>query len=80
MYNVLQSFDLENGGKPLKQVPLPHTYYTAIVTPDNKTVWVGGGGGDFIAFDAETLEKKGEVKLPGNGSMSNNSVRLFSTR
>lgn len=80
VYNVLQSFDLENGGKPLKQVPLPHTYYAVIVTPDNKTVWVGGGGGDFIAFDAETLEKKGEVKLPGNGSMSNNSVRLFSTR
>lgn len=80
VYNVLQSFDLENGGKPLKQVPLPHTYYTAIVTPDNKTLWVGGGGGDFIAFDAETLEKKGEVKLPGNGSMSNNSVRMFSTR
>ena len=80
VYNVLQSFDLENGGKPLKQVPLPHTYYTAIVTPDNKTLWVGGGGGDFIAFDAETLEKKGEVQLPGNGSMSNNSVRMFSTR
>lgn len=79
VYNVLQSFDLENGGKPLKQVPLPHTYYTAIVTPDNETLWVGGAAGDFIAFDTDTLEQIGQVKIPNGGSMSNNSVRLFTT-
>lgn len=80
VYNVLQSFDLEHGGKPIKQVPLPHTYYTAHVAPNGKVLWVGGGAGDFIAFDTSTLEKIGEVKIPNGGHMSNNAVRMFSTK
>lgn len=77
VYNVLQSFDLANSGKPLKQIPLPHTYYTVHVSSNNKNVWLGGGAGDFLVVNSETLEKVGEVKIPGGGHMSNNAVRMF---
>lgn len=81
VYNVLQSFDLENSGKPLKQVSLPHTFYSVAVSSDNKYVWIGGAGGDLLIYDGTTLEKVGELKLPGNANMSNNSaLRLFTVQ
>ncbi|MCK9801386.1 quinohemoprotein amine dehydrogenase subunit beta [Pseudomonas sp. MAFF 302030] len=81
VYNVLQSFDLENGGKPLKQLNLPHTFYSVVVSSDNKYVWIGGAGGDLLIYDAATLDKVGELKLPGNANMSNNSaLRLFTVQ
>ena len=75
-YNVLESFDLEKGAS-VKRVPLPHSYYSVNVSTDGKTVWLGGALGDLAAYDAETLEKKGQVDLPGNASMSLSSIRLF---
>jgi len=75
-YNVLESFDLVNDTS-LKRVDLPHSYYSVNVSSDGKTVWLGGALGDLAAYDAETLEKKGQVDLPANASMSLASVRLF---
>ncbi|MDB6176261.1 quinohemoprotein amine dehydrogenase subunit beta [Paracoccus sp. Z330] len=76
-YNVLESFDLQED-KSIKRVPLPHSYYSVNVSTDGDTVWLGGALGDLAAYDSETLEKKGQVDLPGNASMSLASVRLFS--
>lgn len=76
-YNVLESFDLEKNAS-IRRVPLPHSYYSVNVSSDGGTVWLGGALGDLAAYDAETLEKKGQVDLPGNASMSLGSVRLFS--
>lgn len=75
-YNVLESFDLEKNAS-IKRVALPHSYYSVNVSTDGSTVWLGGALGDLAAYDAETLEKKGQVNLPGNASMSLASVRLF---
>ncbi|MEF9603447.1 quinohemoprotein amine dehydrogenase subunit beta [Paracoccus sp. PXZ] len=75
-YNVLESFDLEKNAS-IKRVALPHSYYSVNVSTDGSTVWLGGALGDLAAYDAETLEKKGQVDLPGNASMSLASVRLF---
>ncbi|WJS86657.1 quinohemoprotein amine dehydrogenase subunit beta [Paracoccus sp. TOH] len=75
-YNVLESFDLERNAS-IRRVPLPHSYYSVNVSTDGSTVWLGGALGDLAAYDAETLEKKGQVDLPGNASMSLASVRLF---
>lgn len=75
-YNVLESFDLEQGAS-IKRVGLPHSYYSVNVSTDGGTVWLGGALGDLAAYDAETLEKKGQIDLPGNASMSLTSVRLF---
>ncbi len=75
-YNVLESFDLEKDVS-IRRVPLPHSYYSVNVSSDGRTVWLGGALGDLAAYDAETLEKKGQVDLPGNASMSLSSIRLF---
>ena len=75
-YNVLESFDLDKDA-PIKRVPLPHSYYSVNVSTDGKTVWLGGALGDLAAYDAETLERKGQIDLPGNASMSLSSIRLF---
>ncbi len=75
-YNFLSSFDME-AGKPLKRVPLPHSYYSVNVSSDGGTVYLGGAMSDVSAYDAETLEKKGEVQMPGGASISLASVRMF---
>lgn len=76
VYNVLELFDAELA-KPIKRVPLPHSYYSVNVSADGKTVWLGGALSDLAAYDAETLEKKGQVDLPGGASISLSSVRMF---
>ncbi len=75
-YNFLSSFDME-AGKPLKRVPLPHSYYSVNVSSDGRTVYLGGAMSDVSAYDAETLEKTGEVQMPGGASISLASVRMF---
>ncbi len=75
-YNVLESFDLETG-EPIKRVPLPHSYYSVNVSSDGQTVWLGGALSDLAAYDAETLEKKGQVDMPGGAAMSLASIRIF---
>ena len=75
-YNFLSSFDLETG-KPIKRVPLPHSYYSVNVSTDGKTVYLGGALSDVAAYDAETLERKGAVEMPDKASISLASVRLF---
>lgn len=75
-YNFLSSFDLTEG-KPIKRVPLPHSYYSVNVSSDGRTVWLGGALSDVAAYDAETLERKGEVRMPDGASISLASVRMF---
>ena len=75
-YNVLESFDLVNNA-PIKRVSLPHSYYSVNVSSDGKTVWLGGALSDVAAYDAETLERKGEVRMPDGASISLASVRMF---
>lgn len=75
-YNSLSSFDLAEG-KPLKRVPLPHSYYSVNVSSDGKTVYLGGAMSDVAAYDAETLEKTGEVQMPDGAAISAASVRVF---
>ncbi|AUH63384.1 quinohemoprotein amine dehydrogenase subunit beta [Paracoccus zhejiangensis] len=75
-YNNLSSFDLATS-KPIKRVPLPHSYYSVNVSSDGKTVYLGGAMGDVAAYDAETLERKGEVLMPDGASISLASTRVF---
>ncbi|HRO15306.1 MAG TPA: quinohemoprotein amine dehydrogenase subunit beta [Paracoccus sp. (in: a-proteobacteria)] len=75
-YNFLSSFDM-GSSKPVKRVPLPHSYYSVNVSSDGRTVWLGGALSDVAAYDAETLERKGEVRMPDGASISLASVRMF---
>ncbi|MCO8143675.1 quinohemoprotein amine dehydrogenase subunit beta [Rhodovulum tesquicola] len=76
VYNQLASFDLETRA-PIKRVNLPHSYYSVNVSSDGSTVYIGGTLGNIGVYDAETLEKKGQIDLPDGYSMSLASVRLF---
>ncbi|AUH35428.1 quinohemoprotein amine dehydrogenase subunit beta [Paracoccus tegillarcae] len=75
-YNFLSSFDLE-ASAPIKRVPLPHSYYSVNLSSDGKTVYLGGAMGDVAAYDAETLERTGEVMMPDGAAISLASVRVF---
>lgn len=75
-YNFLSSFDLE-ASKPIKRVALPHSYYSVNLSSDGQTVYLSGAFDDVAAYDAETLERKGEVKMPDGASMSLASIRVF---
>ncbi|MAU46714.1 MAG: quinohemoprotein amine dehydrogenase subunit beta [Yangia sp.] len=75
-YNVLESFDMEKV-EPLKRVALPHSYYSVNVSSDGNTVWLGGALSDLAAYDAETLERKGQVDMPDGAAMSLSNIRLF---
>lgn len=75
-YNVLESFDLEKNAS-IKRVSLPHSYYSVNVSSDGSTVWLGGALSDLAAYDAETLEKKGQIDMPDGAAMSLSSIRMF---
>lgn len=77
-YNQLSSFDLATA-KPIKRVGLPHSYYSVNVSTDGKTVYLAGALNDIAAYDAETLERKGSVTMPGGAAMSLVSTRLYSS-
>ncbi|MBV0892792.1 quinohemoprotein amine dehydrogenase subunit beta [Paracoccus sp. Z118] len=76
VYNFLSSFDLDEG-KAIKRVTLPHSYYSVNVATDGKTIYISGALNDVAAYDAETLERKAELKLPDGSSPALSSVRLF---
>jgi len=76
VYNQLASFDLASA-QPIKRVDLPHSYYTVNVSSDGKTLYIGGTLGDIGVYDAETLERKGQIDMPDGYSMSLASIRLF---
>jgi len=58
-------------------VALPHSYYSVNVSSDGNTVWLGGALSDLAAYDAETLERKGQVDMPDGAAMSLSNIRLF---
>jgi len=76
VYNQLASFALPSA-EPIKRVDLPHSYYTVNVSTDGKTLYIGGTLGDIGVYDAETLERKGQIDMPDGNSMSLASIRLF---
>ncbi|WP_287187323.1 hypothetical protein [Rhodovulum sp.] len=47
------------------------------VSSDGRTIFIGGTLDNIGVYDAETLEKKGQIDLPDGHSMSLASVRLF---
>jgi len=63
-----------------KQVNLPHTYYSVNISPNGKEVYVGGTMCDVVIYDARTMRKKGDVKLPGCGDQATATLRVIERR
>lgn len=60
----------------IKRVDLPHTYYVINISSDGKELYVGGTNDDIGVYDAETLERIGEMRIPSGGDMSVSTLQI----
>ncbi|WP_020393930.1 quinohemoprotein amine dehydrogenase subunit beta [Thiolinea disciformis] len=77
VYTQLSKHDLATD-KLIKRVELPHTYYCINVSTDGKFIYVGGTADDIGIYDAESLERVGEIRLPSGGDMGVSTLHVFS--
>lgn len=78
LYGVLtdlSKFDLKKR-KLLKRVDVDHTYYSVNVAQDGKKLYLGSTLNDIAVYDANTLDKLGNIKLPA-GDMGTASFHVF---
>jgi len=61
----------------LKSVDLDHSYYCINFSTDGSKVYLAGTFNDIAIYDADTLEKLGNIELPG-GDMSLATAQVFS--
>ncbi|PLX38441.1 MAG: quinohemoprotein amine dehydrogenase subunit beta [Hyphomicrobiales bacterium] len=77
VYTQLSKHDLEKN-ELVKRVDLPHTYYCVNISSDGKEIYVGGTNDDIGVYDASTLERIGEVRLPSGGDMAAGTMHVIS--
>ncbi|MHA7777780.1 quinohemoprotein amine dehydrogenase subunit beta [Roseibium sp. M-1] len=63
----------------IKRVDLPHTYYCVNISSDGKEIYVGGTNEDIGIYDADSLERIGEILLPSGGDMAAGTMHVIST-
>ncbi len=76
VYNTLAKLDVAEG-KSLGSVELDHSYYDINFSSDGKEVYIGGTLGDVAVYDAESLEKLGQIDLPGGANMAISTLRMI---
>lgn len=78
MYAVLtqlKKFDVAKQ-QELMSVDLEHTYYCINFSTDGSKVYLAGTFNDIAIYDADTLEKLGNIQLEG-GDMSLSPTQIF---
>ena len=60
-----------------KRVPLDHAFYSVNLSSDGKEVFLGGTMCDVAFYDADSLEKKAVLKLPGCPDQVTTSLRVI---
>ena len=76
VYTQLSKHDLEKK-ELVKRVDLPHTYYCINISSDGKELYVGGTNDDIGVYDADTLERIGEIRLPSGGDMAASTMHVI---
>ena len=71
----LQKFDIAKQ-QLVKSVDLEHSYYCVNFSSDGSKVYLAGTYNDIVIYDADTLEKLGNIQLPG-GDMSLATAQVF---
>ncbi len=71
----LQRFDVPNA-RIDKSVDLEHSYYVVNFGTDGSTLYLSGTFNDVAIYDADSLEKLGNIVLPG-GDMSAGGTKIF---
>lgn len=77
VYTQLSKHDLATDTL-IKRIDLPHTYYCINVSTDGKLLYVGGTQDDIGIYDAESLERVGEIRLPSGGDMGVSTLHVIS--
>lgn len=62
----------------IKSIDLERTYYCINFSSDGSKIYLGGTYNDIAIYDAETLDKLGNIVLPG-GDMSMSTPQVFSS-
>jgi hypothetical protein len=75
VYTQLTKVDLDKQAV-VGRVDLDHTYYAINISSDGKEVYVGGAMNDIGVYDAATLKRIGEIKLPGGADQSVAGIRV----
>ncbi len=76
VYNNLSKLDAGQG-KALGRVDLDHSYYAVNISSDGKEVYIGGTLADIAVYDAETLEKLGQIDMPGEANQALATLRVI---
>lgn len=81
MYAVLTQLKKYDVAKQqeLMSVDLEHTYYCLNFSTDGSKIYLGGTFNDIAIYDANSLEKLGNIQLPG-GDMSMSTPQIFARR
>ena len=75
VYTQLSKHDVDTKTL-IKRVDLPHTYYVINISTDGKEIYVGGTNDDIGVYDAGTLERIGEMRIPSGGDMGTATVQV----
>lgn len=73
--NRLAKYDVKQQ-KLIKAAELDHSYYCIAMNHDGSKVYLGGTYDDVAIYDADSLEKLGNIKLPG-GDMAISTSQVF---
>jgi quinohemoprotein amine dehydrogenase beta subunit len=77
VYNTLAKFDVVEG-KSLGSVELDHSYYAVNVSSDGSELYIGGTLGNVPVYSTETLERIGNIVIPGEANQAISSLRVIS--
>ena len=61
---------------PRSLVDLDHSYYCVNFATDGSEVYLAGTYNDIAIYDPDTMEKLGNIELPG-GDMGLSNTRIF---
>ena len=75
VYSQLSKIDTKSNTLT-KRIDLDHTYYAVLISTDGKEVYTAGAMCNVAIFDSATLEKKGDIRLPGCTDQSITSPRV----
>lgn len=75
VYSQLTKIDMTTSTLA-KRIDLAHTFYSVNISTDGRNIYMGGAMCDVATYDAETLEKKGNIRLPGCGDQSLSTLRV----
>ncbi len=76
VYTQLSRYDLDTGALS-GRVDLDHTYYSVAIAAEGDELYIGSTFGDIAIHSTETLEKVGQVTLPGGGDQGVAGLRVI---